>query len=117
MFLFRAGVRQCNDDVAIAALYRAGSIFFGFNHPKYRELISRDLLLHVTLPRKASGLAKRFGFRLRNNEWGQGPDFLVEERNKAQKQWIFTHGTPTQEQLKRASSTLTLFENVIVCII
>lgn len=112
IFLFRAGVRQCNDDTSAAALYYASSLFFGFNHPKYRELITRDLFMLVTLPKHGSGLAKRFGFRMKDSSSGQGPDFLVEERNKAQKNWMFSHGTPTQAQWKRAGSTLSFFEDV-----
>lgn len=114
IFLFRAGVRQCNDEVATASLYKASGIFYGFHHPKYRELVARDLLQMVSLPKHATSVCKRYGYRLQNSTTGQGPDFLVEERNKAQKHWIFSHGTPTQVQWKRASSTLSFFEEVLI---
>lgn len=93
-------------------MYKASCIFFGFNHPKYRELVTRELLLLVSMPTHASEFAKRMSFAKSKSTSGQGPDFLVEERNKAQKHWIFSNGTPTQAQWERASATLTYFEEV-----
>lgn len=112
LFLFRAGIRQCNDEVAIAGLNKAAVVFFGFNHPKYRIIMARDMFYLLSLPEIGAGPAKRMGYRLRKSLKGQGLDFLLEERNKAQKQWMFAQGVPSDKQWKKSSSTLTYFEEV-----
>lgn len=112
LFLFRAGIRQCNDDVSYAALYYASSLFYGFNHPKYREIIAKDIMFGICCPQAGSPVARRLGFRMSKSEYGQGLDFQLEERNKLQKNWVFSHGPPTVQQWIRASSSLSFFESI-----
>lgn len=77
----------------------------------------RDIIYQLSLPEVGAGPAKRMGFRLKGSTTGQGLDFLLEERNKAQKHWIFKRGVPTDVQWQRSSSTLTFLEEVLEFII
>ncbi|CAL8087289.1 unnamed protein product [Orchesella dallaii] len=112
IFLFRAAIRQCNDNVAYSALYQASSLFFGFNHPKYRDIIAKQIFMGICSPSEGSPTSRKLAFRMNGSQFGQGLDFLLEERNKAQKNWVFSHGPPTHNQWKRASSSLSYFESI-----
>ena len=112
LFLFRAAIRQCNPEVALAAREKASSIFFGFNHPRYREYSCSDFFWLLSVPEECKPLIWSQSSRREGSDFGQAIDFLLEERNKAMKTCVFYSDIPTFEQWRTASCVMNKVEEV-----
>ena len=100
--LYTEGVRKNNHDHMMAARVVFAPLFFGRNHPRYRELHMRDLMDRVQCPPQLSkNIKENKSFTASGvvNK-GQGADFLHEEVNKRVKS-LLPPGAVTEDTWKR----------------
>lgn len=112
LFLFRAGVRQTNDKVALAGRELTAAIFYGFNNPRYRLLNAHDTLYLLSVPRDVEAVVCRQAYRKEGGgHVGQGGDFLQEEENRNVTD-LLSDGMPTAEQWSEASCAVQHIKEV-----
>ncbi|CAL8119375.1 unnamed protein product [Orchesella dallaii] len=113
LFLFRAAVRSGNQMVSLIAREKCSAIFFGGNHPKYREVNAYEIFYALNLRKNYPNvLASVSSVRLKGKKYGQGLDFQLEECIKAAMRWVHSKGVPTVEQWQRATASTTKLENI-----
>ena len=88
--MLRKGVRNEDSQLVFVAKIKLGSLFFGRNHPHHRDIIYNDFKLAYLLPfpvaegfysSLSASRADRVGYY-------QSGYALLEEMNRAAKQWI-----------------------------
>jgi hypothetical protein len=98
--------------VALAAREKAAAIFYGFNHPRYRDINAQDLFLLLNTPAHLMPLIGKQSVRRLDSSYGEGIDFQQEYRNNVTKQVLPWEGIPSVEQWEKASKVLTHLDEV-----
>jgi len=91
---------------------KASSIFYCFNHPRYREINAMDLFLVLQAAKEAKALVQIESVTRPGGQVGEGLDFIQEYRNKMLKQLIPWEGVPTDLQWKKSSVILHHIDKV-----
>lgn len=113
LLIFRSGIRTCNFQASIMAREVAVNIFYIQKHPRYQRINTLDLAELQNTPKDLREFVYRESLRIPSSLSGQGVDFLLEQRNKAMKNFVICSGVPTVDQWVRASSSLPYLEKVI----
>ena len=113
--LYNEATRKNNSDRMMAARVAFAPIFTGRNHPKYRELHLRDLVLRTQLPDDmAQHIKENEAFSVSGDAAkGQGADFIQEEKNRVIKSFL-PPGMPTEEiwrNISRKADDLLLMKS------
>ena len=106
LMLFKKGCRNNSPEHIVAAKNRMSVLFFGWNHPNYREIVHYDLKQYMRYPLPLKEIVLGCLTASRGNNIGhfQGGDALLEEINKEAKQWMI--GVPTEAQWERSFRNL-----------
>ena len=98
IFNYRAGVRRNNQKFMASGKLHFTPFFFARNHPKYQLIAVTDEADRALFPQQINlFLDKSDAVSPSGNpSAGQGPDFILEEKNKKSKAWI--HGVPDSNQ-------------------
>lgn len=120
LMLFRKGCRNNSPEHIVAAKNRMSVLFFGRNHPNYREIVHYDLKQYMryfkeyfkdtSLPLKEIVLGCLTASRGNNIGHYQGGDALLEEINKEAKEWMI--GVLTEAQWERSFRNLDSISKV-----
>lgn len=101
LLIFRSGITEV-----------ATNIFYIQKHPRYQKFNALDLAELVNIPKDLRYAVYRESLRISETGTGQGVDFLLEQRNKAMKNFVISSGVPTPDQWIQASSSLQSLEKV-----
>ena len=84
LFLYRAGIRQNNFQIMLAARSKCSDLFFILNPPKYREIYHRDMLQRVQAPPEVLTYIEQHEAFSPSGDTsrGEGGDFVLEDANK-----------------------------------
>ena len=112
--MFRKASRCGSYEYIQTAKSRMAMLFFGRNHPNYREIVYADLKQTIRLPEEVRELIQNTITTSRNGKIGhyQGGDALLEEINKNAKKWVI--GVPTDKQWKQSFRNLDTVTKVCV---
>ena len=111
--MLRKGVRNGDSQLVLVAKTKLGSLFFGRNHPHYRDIIYNDFKLAYLMP---FPVAEGFYSSISASRIGrvghyQSGDALLEEINKAAKKWVL--GVPNDAQWLQSFRNLDKLTEVI----
>ncbi len=106
LMLLRKGSRANDSEAISGAISKLKLLFFGTNHPLYREILYNDLRIRYLAPPEILRQINANITATRTSKKGhyQGGDALLEEVNKEAKEWVI--GVPTAKQLLRSFRTM-----------
>ena len=106
LMLFRQGSRNGDTKAIFAANSKLALLFFGRNHPMYREIIQHDIKVWSLAPQAMKELISNSLTVSRTAREGhyQGGDAVLEEINKEAKKWVI--GVPSSRQWVRSFRNL-----------
>ena len=112
LMLFKKGCRNNSPEHIVAAKNRMSVLFFGWNHPNYREIVHYDLKQYMRYPLSLKEVVLGCLTASRGNNIGhyQGGDALLEEINKEAKEWMI--GVLTEAQWERSFRNLDSISKV-----
>jgi hypothetical protein len=87
-------------------------IFYGFNHPRYRDINAQDIFLLLNTSSHLMPVIGKQSLRREGSSFGEGIDFQQEYRNSVTKQILPWEGTPSVEQWDKASKILSHIDEV-----
>ena len=94
LMMLRVGVRNCHHPTVQDALTKISHLFYGNNHPIYRNILYHDTLDKLLMPTEIKNLKEKHVSGSRTGRKGkmQGGDALLEEVNKDSKSWLKMSG-------------------------
>ncbi|CAC5383293.1 unnamed protein product [Mytilus coruscus] len=102
----RIGVRRNNSCLLQSAKFHPKELFYGRSHPHYRNIELFDTLQYHFMPDEVKNIwDNNTTFTVSgHNSKGQDLDFLLEEKNRAVKQFIHSGSIPSNETRDDISS-------------
>lgn len=113
LMLLRSGTRNNDYDTISSAKIKLANLFFGGNHPTYRQIVYFDLVQSNRLPTLIDTIISESitGRRNIKSKSNQGGDVLLEEINKNAKKWVI--GVPTNLQWQKSFRNLDNLDEVL----
>ena len=115
----RMGIRRNNSDLVRSAKFHLKELFYGRSHPHYQSIELFDTLQYHFMPTEVKQIwDENVSFTVSGNvSRGQDMDFLLEEKNRAVKQFIPSGSIPSEETWDSICCNLQYIEDLqkLVC--
>ena len=113
IFVFRCGIRSGDVNQILAGRAKMSKLWFGRNHPLYRELDSHDWLTRERMPQELTKLVDRsLSLNMSGISYtGESPDFRLEELNK--KVQHFIPPVPQHQDWQRICANFDRLESLL----
>ncbi|XP_071139288.1 uncharacterized protein [Mytilus edulis] len=110
----RMGVRRNNSCLVQSAKFHLKELFYGRSHPHYRDIELFDTLQYHFMPDEVKNIwDNNTAFTVSgHNSKGQDLDFLLEEKNRAVKQFIPSGSIPSNETWDAICCNLQYIEDL-----
>ncbi len=114
---FRIAVRRNNSDLLLCAKYHTKELFFGRNHPHYRNIEIFDSLQRAMMPPDVKKVWDDYSSVTVSNNFstGQDLDFILEEKNRALKQYVPKGSVPSDTLWQNICRDLEPLEKIRKC--
>ena len=111
---FRMGMRRNNSQLVKSAQFYLKELFYGRCHPHYQNIELFDCIQYKFMPVEVKAVwDKNVSFSTSgDSSKGQDLDFLLEEKNKAIKQYLPSGSIPSDETWRSICCNLKFFENI-----
>ncbi|CAG2237719.1 unnamed protein product [Mytilus edulis] len=111
---FRMGMRRNNAELVKSAKYHLKELFYGRFHPHYQNIELFDCIQYKFMPDEVKKVwDDTISFTVSGDpSKGQDLDFVLEEKNKAIKQYLPSGTVPSDETWKSICCNITFFESL-----
>lgn len=111
---FRMGIRRNNSQLVHSAKFHLKELFYGRCHPHYQNIELFDSIQYKFMPEEVkASWDNNTSFSVSGNKSkGQDLDFILEEKNKAIKQYLPSGSVPSDETWRNICCNLKFFETI-----